>query len=685
MHFQFMDTLSHSLLTHPERGLWITFFVAFLESLPLLGTIFPGAIFMTVIGMLAGRGLIGFMDMIIISTIGAFVGDILGFWLGRAFHEKLPSWPIFRKRQHWLEKGEQFFQRHGGKGVLIGRFVGPIRSSVPMIAGLLQMGWQRFIPVALVAAIAWSIVYLLPGVLVGAISLQLSTPQVTLFLVTALAVVALLWAIVWLCQRFFSYLSDLGNRFVASLWFFFQRMYGARWVVRVVTNKEDVKDYHQLTRLLIAFVLLLCVVVFTVHVFTNGTLTHLNHPVFFLLQSLHRPWLTKMLFGITMLGDKHAIAIATVIIMCVLAWQKHWRHVKYLAITMLFAFGSVMLFKLAFYEPRPMGLAHPAHSSAFPSGHTTLSSVFYGVLAYWTMQQVREQWRFWVKVAAFLLVGLVGLSRLYLGAHWVLDVMSGWCLGSAILLVSITFFRRKPSHSANTLHHWAWVMLIAVVLSWGSVTWSIGPRLLEGFEPIWSTAVIDKGQWLSRSSSLLPAYRRNRVGHPSEPFNLQWAAPIQCVTSNLVYHDWQLVTHVSTVKSVLTRFTSHKAEDHLFMFKRLFRQRPPIVYMMKRLPDGKSLAVIRLWSSGVSLKNGLPIWVGSVSLRSPKANLFSLHAPEHYGKTAQDMLNPLVYVGYRTYRQQVPMQRMQRFFRKEGWHGGILFLLSPYTSEESCS
>ncbi len=687
MHFHIIDQLSQELLTHPEYGLWITFFLAFLESLPVLGTIFPGAIFMTVVGILAGRGLISFYEMILVSSIGAYLGDLIGFWLGRAFHDKIPHWPVFRKRQHWLDKGRVFFDKHGGKGVLIGRFFGPIRSTVPMVAGLLRMSWARFIPVALLAAVVWSISYLLPGVLIGAISLQLSTPQVTLFLVSAIAVIVALWATYWLCQRFFLYLSDLGRRTMQSLWQACQGAKGLRYVMRAITNKENQQDYHQLTRLLIAVCLLLVLCVFAVNVFTGGPLTLLNHPLFYLLQSIHRTLASDLMFGITMLGDKYVVGGATLLLAGVLAWQKQWRQMRYLLITVLIGVVSIKLFKTAFYEPRPMGLAHPVSTSAYPSGHTTLTTLFYGLLAYWVKQQIALRWRTWVTGGSLLLMALVGFSRLYLGAHWFLDVMSAYCLGSAILLLSITLFRRKPKQGLCDQKKWVLAIVCSVLLVWSCVTWTIGSRVFSGFQPIWPTQMVSEKHWLQKPTMVLPSYRRNRVGFPGEPFNVQWAGPMRCITANLLYQGWDMVTHVSSIKSLLSHFISSNPHSHLFLFQRLHRQRSPVIYMMKQIPGTKRLAVLRLWSSGVLLDTGVPLWVGTVDVRLPRKGSFSFpsHRLLRYNDMAENVLLSSFTEKTRPQIQVVTAKHLsKKLLTHLRWYGTVIVLDSRERNAAAC-
>src|SRR5690606_38386248 len=127
----FMDTsqlqpLLDFLQEQPE-WLAITILVAaLLESLAFVGILIPGVLLMFVLSSLAGSGLLSLEVTLLTAVVGAVLGDGLSFYLGRIFHERLHSvWP-FRRYPGILRRGETFFYRHGGKSIVIGRFVGPV-------------------------------------------------------------------------------------------------------------------------------------------------------------------------------------------------------------------------------------------------------------------------------------------------------------------------------------------------------------------------------------------------------------------------------------------------------------------------------------------------------------------------------------------------------------------------------
>ena len=147
------------ITNHPNFGYIFSFCISFLESLPIIGTIIPGSITMTAVGTLIGTGTLPLTPTILSAICGAFFGDFIGFLVGRLGEERIFSiWP-FKKNKHWLEYGRSFFQKHGIKSVIIGRFIGPIRSAIPMIASLLGMSYSKFIIAGICSATLWSILY----------------------------------------------------------------------------------------------------------------------------------------------------------------------------------------------------------------------------------------------------------------------------------------------------------------------------------------------------------------------------------------------------------------------------------------------------------------------------------------------------------------------------------------------
>lgn len=161
-------------------------FVAFLESLVAAGVVIPGSSLIVFVGFLAlhGRGNIG--TIIAVAAVGAFLGDMLSFWAGARFGERLIFSKLFQKRKSILRQAERFFDAHGGKSVFFGRFVGPVRGFVPFVAGSAQMSPKAFTYYAIVSAILWGLAYPGLGYLAGYSWENVETWTTRISLLTAL-------------------------------------------------------------------------------------------------------------------------------------------------------------------------------------------------------------------------------------------------------------------------------------------------------------------------------------------------------------------------------------------------------------------------------------------------------------------------------------------------------------------
>lgn len=156
------------LQTHQDWMALIIFAVAFLESLVVVGLILPGVVMLFTAASIAGGGALDMWTMLLAGFVGAVLGDGISFILGQLFHERIRGWWPFRTHPQWLEQGERFFERHGGVSIALGRFVGPIRPVIPVVAGMMGMPARHFYIVNILSALLWAPAYLLPGYLVGA-------------------------------------------------------------------------------------------------------------------------------------------------------------------------------------------------------------------------------------------------------------------------------------------------------------------------------------------------------------------------------------------------------------------------------------------------------------------------------------------------------------------------------------
>jgi membrane protein DedA with SNARE-associated domain len=159
----------HWLPVITQLGLWayvLLFSFAFGESIAVVGILVPGATFVVIFGFLVSQGFYNFTEAAAIASIGAILGDIFSFVLGRRGIDPAKRFPKLFS-QETVDRAEAFMHKYGVAGVFLGRFIGPLRPFVPFVAGALKMSWQRFMVMNISSGTLWAVSYLAIGFFFG--------------------------------------------------------------------------------------------------------------------------------------------------------------------------------------------------------------------------------------------------------------------------------------------------------------------------------------------------------------------------------------------------------------------------------------------------------------------------------------------------------------------------------------
>jgi len=163
------DQLLVWINTHPQHAGWVIFLIALAESLAIVGILVPGVVILLGAGTLIGNGTLAFWPMMAWAVAGAIIGDAISFQLGRHFESASKHLSWFENHPEHLEKGHAFFTKWGELSVIIGRFFGPIRAIIPLVAGLMGMKPARFYAANIFSALLWAPAYLAPGIVLGSL------------------------------------------------------------------------------------------------------------------------------------------------------------------------------------------------------------------------------------------------------------------------------------------------------------------------------------------------------------------------------------------------------------------------------------------------------------------------------------------------------------------------------------
>lgn len=612
-----MFDLLQWLNANPELAGVATFAVAAAESIAIVGTIIPGTVTMTAIGTLAGAGVIPLYATVCWAILGAIVGDGISYWMGRYFNTRLPTlWP-FRAHPNLLASGETFFYKHGSMSVFIGRFVGPVRALVPLVAGMLRMSPVRFTIANILSAIGWAPAYMLPGILLGAASLELPPDVAVHVILTLLLMGLLILFCLWLVQKLFKLIGHRINQSLTSLW---QQLGNSRYfriITKTLKHHNTKKTYGQLT--LTFYFLVTCGLIcyLTAYIYAVGSKNiAINNVFFHLFRSFRTPLGDTIMLAVAFLGEKYVLLPLAVTLFAWLAWTKRWHTAWHVLALGIITAGGIATMKLFTHSARPWGVMHNPEEFSFPSGHTTLAVAFYVGIALLLVKSLKlKSWRRnLVFTSATLLILAISISRLYLGLHWFTDMLGGWLLGSAVLMLIALSYNRK---SEKDLHPAGIILTIVLTLAttYSVTVYRLFTPLKQNYTQIdWPTYAITLNSWWNWQGGHLPIYRINRFGLSEQILNLQWIDNLDTIKKTLLQNGWQEAPTRDWI-SALHRITDVGSAEHLPLVSPLYLDKHPVLVLVKRINGDKKIIVLRLWDPNLIIqKIKQPLWVGTVEI-----------------------------------------------------------------------
>ena len=160
-----------------ENPNWINlmmFLLVFVESLIILGLFTPATLIIPGIGALAASINISPVVIVFWASLGMIMGDTVSFFIGKLVGNKVEDW-IPEKYHHYIFQARKFIKKRGMLSVALGRFAGPLRCTVPFIAGSLGMKSKYFFPIEVLASPAWASLYVLSGYFLGVVFVEYFT------------------------------------------------------------------------------------------------------------------------------------------------------------------------------------------------------------------------------------------------------------------------------------------------------------------------------------------------------------------------------------------------------------------------------------------------------------------------------------------------------------------------------
>jgi membrane protein DedA with SNARE-associated domain/membrane-associated phospholipid phosphatase len=622
-----LENLLHQALAwigqHPGWAYALIFFVAMSESVAILGMIVPGVVLLLGAGALITTGAIAFWPAFAAASAGAVTGDGLSYAIGRHFDRHIRGiWP-FTRFPDQLDQGVAFFERYGGWSVVLGRFFGPSRAVVPLVAGMMRMPAQRFYLANILSGVAQILVYLIPGMIFGA-SLKLAAEAAVRLAILASLLIVGLGLTLWLAHRLYRLISPHASRLLQGLlrW---AAVHPAMGRVAYALADPSHPDARTLTALASALILasLLLGVLLGITLFGAPDLT-INRAALDLGQSLHTPLGDRLMLGLTALGDPWTLLpMALVVYLYLLARRMH-RHAHYWAAAAGFAVLASLVLGVLLRVPRPdLGLdLMPPWS--FPSIPVLLATSIYGLLAVSLARGLAERWRWLPYAGAGLLVSAVAWSRVYFGVAWLSDVTASVLLGVVWVSVLGLAFRRHSRFDPRTA---ALAAVAAAALAAGiAVYWVVrAPDALARLTPTPTVVTIEADQWLSGGWRQLPERRADLGQRRTQALDIQLAGNPSLLRSALESEGWTTAAMLDWGNALRLLSPSLPLAE-LPVIPHVHDRRHESLALVRTGPDG-TREVLRLWQTRYRLSNGEPIWVGNVTTQHKEVILDLIALP----------------------------------------------------------
>lgn len=632
------DLINHMLPAiehfHPA-GYWVAFFAALLETTLGIGLLLPGSTIILFLGALSARSYLDTGYLIWFAVLGAIVGDNINYYLGKRYAAKWIEKGFWFLTSKHVEKTRNFMDAHGAKSVFLGRFIPSVKEIVPFLAGSVKMKKGTFMFWNILGAIGWGFEWVLAGY-IFAQSLNLAAlwlSRAGLFVAFLVILATILYFFKWLIIK-------KGKQFwliAASLWQSIKAavlknehvvLWGKKHPRSISFLKARLarEAFSGLTLSIVTLTFVYVLALFAGVVeglLTSDPIIAADIRIANLAAVFRTDVLTNVFTWITLLGKSQVIlgfiAISVVIL-------RLWRKSYYILALFIAVAGSeafTYLGKLAFQRPRPELAVYAEHSFSFPSGHATIAVAFYGFIGYLLIRFV-PSWNKKINIlfATIFLIIAIGLSRLYLGEHYVSDVWSGYLVGGMWLIIAVTFCewisrKRRSAQSLIPARRALPISFILVFIAIMFYAWfSITYRPPRASAPAKHVVVVSAGTDVFTTSSM--KYTETLIGDKQEPINYIFLARNDDhLVAALQDAGWILTdqaaisSFIKAVKALILKRPHPTAPmSPSFWNARIqdlsFAKVPGVNWLM----DAQHL---KIWHTNSLLNNGNTIYVGLVT------------------------------------------------------------------------
>lgn len=433
-------------------GYIITFIAVFLEGAVFIGILIPSELVVVLSGFLAFQGYLQPEICFWIISIGAVLGDTTGYCIGRASgkdyftkHKRL----FFLRAKH-INKTLELLQQQGNVSIFLSKFLAGLRATIPFTAGASGIPYRQFLINSVAGTIIWTAAFISLGLLLGLswVLIEVWSGKTGAFVFFIVTIIAGFAYIYWTAVKrpaddviVSKYVVVIPPAFLLR---FNQRhplasaFFGKRLAV------DSYLGLNLTTRLVIGIIFLWIFAEITIDILISDPLVVLDQRVLGNIVYFRTPSLTKLMVIFSQAGGEITQTIGAIVLIIYFSYKRRFDYLAAYLAAMIG--GSILVFglKAAIHRLRPLAPASGpvmfnATGWSFPSGHSMMSLLFYGMLTYFLVRNIgSRRFRILIAITGAFIIFIIGLSRIYLQVHFLSDVLAGYAGGLFWLIVCIT-------------------------------------------------------------------------------------------------------------------------------------------------------------------------------------------------------------------------------------------------------
>lgn len=624
MVLDWMNITINTLKAEPQWLMALIFVVAFLESIALVGVVVPGIVILFGLSLAIGLDPGLFFGAWAAASLGAFLGDAASFGLGRRWQPTCHG--------ELVARAQALFQRHGGKSIFMGRFIGPVRPVIPLVVGMLGVRWSTFLSFAIPACLLWAPVYLVPGMIFGA-SLEMAAAMAGRLAAVMVLVVMGTWFGLWLVRLVYGLTARKSSWWIKRWvqWSHRHRILG-RWVRDLTRpgSREVVAMAFLGLVLAISLSVLIVLLLLTPTLLPQWSVPF--HPATW-ASSLRNEWADPSLVVASLIGDGWVMGMLVVVITLALLVARRFVAMGHWLVAVVgvwgLAWGIDGLMDLLLKQPPPASVAHASLTDVPHRGFALLVTVV-GFFALMVAKDLNARARKWPYVVSALVLIPIGFAHFYLELASILGLGTALALGvgwSALVGMGYRHRARVRTFPIGLLAVFlsAWVVLAGVHIN---TQYSV--RLQASEVPL-NAQFMGQHQWLDGGWQTLPD-RRSLLGpERSQTIDFQLAASLgdagnegdrtqggrtqgdqtQGLITQLEAQGWARVPPI-TWRGLIDGLSQRPLH-----WPRALNGRSEALLMMRTDKVDGGVEVLRLWASGLVIETDQesllkPVWLGQV-------------------------------------------------------------------------